>query len=73
MKEQQYVLEWSHASNNFHIQPLADSLAWAQKCFIDNRANNWTTLMIGDRRAVDNFADHHRQKLGDRVKAVRHA
>lgn len=70
MKTEQYVLEWSKSNNGFHIQSLADSLAWAQKCFLDDRANNWTILMVGEKDAVHKMADNQRQKLGDRVRAT---
>lgn len=67
MKSDQWVLEWSKANNGFHIQSLADSLAWAQKCFLDDRANQWAILMVGDKDAVHAMADNQRSKLVNRA------
>lgn len=69
MKTEQWVLEWSKVSNGFHIQSLADSLAWAQKCFLEDRTNSWIILMVADKDAVHKMAATHRPRLADRVKA----
>ena len=57
-------------NNGFHIQTLADSLAYAQKCFIDDRANQWTILMVGDKQDMHKMADNHRARLAGRVKRL---
>jgi len=67
MKQEQYVLEWSKANNGFHIQTLADALAWAQKCFLDDRPNQWAILMVGEKDAVHKMADNQRVKLAKRI------
>jgi hypothetical protein len=67
MKQEQFVLEWSKANNGFHIQSLADSLAWAQKCFLDDRPNQWVILMVGDKDTVHKMADNQRPKLAKRT------
>jgi len=67
-QEKQYVLEWSKESNSFHIQPLADSLAWSQKCFLADRANTWATLMVGCKEAVHTMAGNQRPRLYERVQ-----
>lgn len=66
MKTEQYVLEWNHASNSFHIQPLADSLAWAQKCFMEDRENVWPVIMVGSKDAVHSLANSQRPRLVER-------
>lgn len=68
MKQELWVLEWSKSTNGFHIQTLADSLAWSQKCFLDDRASNWTILMVGEKDVVHKMADNQRAKLAERVK-----
>lgn len=70
MKTEQYVLEWSKANNGFHIQTLADALAWSQRCFLNNHPNNWSVIMVGDKDAVHKMAETHRAKLTERAKAA---
>jgi len=71
MKQELWVLEWSKHSNNFHIQELSDSLAWAQMCFVENKPNLWSILMVGTHDAVSAMADTHRHRLQER--GVKHA
>lgn len=66
MKQELWVLEWSKHSNNFHIQTLARSLAWAQMCFLENKQNLWSVLMVGTQEAVQAMADNSRSKLRER-------
>ena len=66
MSEQQYVLEWSKEINSLHIQPLSDSLAWAQKCFMEDRANVWPVIMVGSKEAVHALANSQRPRLVQR-------
>jgi hypothetical protein len=66
MKQDQWVLEWSKHSNNFHVQHLHESLAWAQMCFLENKQNLWSIIMVGSREVVDSMADSSRSKLRDR-------
>jgi len=70
MKTEQHVLEWSKLQNCFHIQSLADSLAWAQKCFLEDRTNGWIVLMVADADAVHKMAATHRPRLAERTKVT---
>lgn len=60
----QYVLEWSHKTNNFHIQPLEQHLSTNQERFIDNqRTAEWAIIFMGTHDAVTEMADHWRDRL----------
>ena len=60
----QYVLEWSHKTNNFHIQPLEQLLERNQDRFIDNtEPPNWAVLFMGSLDAVTEMSDHWRVRL----------
>jgi hypothetical protein len=59
-----YVLEWSQSTNNFHIQPLPNLLAFNQSAFLDNKkVPDYMVLMVGEKQAVDEMADHWRHYL----------
>ena len=63
----QYVLEWSHKTNNFHIQPIEHTLTRNQERFIDNRpCNDYAVIFVGEFDAVTEMADHWRSRLVDR-------
>ncbi len=62
-----YVLEWSKKSNVFHIQPLESLLATNQTAFIyDKSTPDYIVLMVGDKQAVHEMADHWRDRLKQR-------
>lgn len=64
-----YVLEWSQSTNNFHIQPLDSLLAHNQQRFIDDKPlNDYVVLMVGEKDAVHDMADHWRARLDSRSK-----
>lgn len=59
-----YVLEWSKKTNNFHIQPLSSLLAHNQTAFVDNKpVPDYVVLMVGEKGAVHEMADHWRDRL----------
>jgi hypothetical protein len=63
----QYVLEWSQKTNNFHIQPLANLLAHNQTAFVDNKpVPDYIVLMVSDKDAVHAMADSWRTRLVER-------
>jgi hypothetical protein len=60
----QYVLEWSHKTNNLHIQPLESHLAKNQEAFIDNQQTpEWKVIFFGTLDAVQEMADHWRDRI----------
>ena len=66
-----YVLEWSNKTNNFHIQPLSNLLAYNQTAFIDGKqTSDYIVLMVGEKDAVHEMADHWRDRLEKRKKPV---
>jgi hypothetical protein len=67
-----YVLEWSRKSNSFHIQPLENTLAGNQKCFMNNTSHDYIVLMVGDQDECDRMADSWRSRLQSREEN-RHA
>jgi hypothetical protein len=62
----QYVLEWSRKTNNFHVQPLSDALAMAQKAFLTNSTNDYRIVMVGTQDVCLTMAENNRAKLLDR-------
>lgn len=68
MSDKQYVLEWSKKANCFHIQPIENTLASNQKCFIEERSHDYLILMVGNHDAVCDMADSWRDRLIDRIK-----
>lgn len=67
----QYVVEWSHSSNNLHVQRLETTLAGNQKRFLlDKPLNDYHILFVGELDACSQFADHIRGRLHDREKAA---
>lgn len=66
----QYVLEWSKKSNGFHTQPIENTLANNQKCFMEDRSHDYIILMVGTLDACCAMADNHRDRLKDRSKSV---
>ena len=66
MKTTQYVLEWSHKTNNFHVQPLADALAAAQKALLENSPIDYRIVMVGTQDVCLKMANSHRDKLRER-------
>ncbi len=73
MKTTQYVLEWSHKTNNFHVQPLADALAAAQKALLANSPIDYRIVMVGTQDACLSMAENHRAKLREREPFKLHA
>ena len=74
MKKTQYVLEWSHKTNSFHVQPLANLLAHNQQRFMDNAPlSDYATLMVGTHEACTEMADHWRDRLREREPFKLHA
>lgn len=70
---QQYALEWSQSTNNFHLQPLANLLAMNQEAFISNKPpKDFVVLMVGEKDAVERMADHWRIRIAERDR-VRNA
>ena len=66
-----YVLEWSQKTNNFHIQPLDNLLAMNQEAFIDNKPlPDYVVIMVGEKDAVHEMADHWRSRLEVRSRAI---
>ena len=60
----QYILEWSQMTNNFHIQPLESHLAKNQEAFIDNvRPLAWFVIFVGTLDSVTEMADHWRDRV----------
>ena len=60
----QYVLEWSHTTNNFNIQPLESHLVKNQKAFIYNaKPLEWFVIFVGTLDAVTEMADHWRNRI----------
>lgn len=67
MKTKKYVLEWSKQTNTFHVQPLSSLLATNQTAFINNKSTpDYIVLMVGDKQAVHEMADHWRDRLKQR-------
>ena len=63
----QYALEWSHSTNNFHIQPVANLCAMNQQAFIDDKPlRDYAVLMVGTLDAVSQMADHWRERIKER-------
>jgi hypothetical protein len=62
----QFVLEWNKGGNIFNVQPLEKSLAWSQQCFMEDRLNFWTVLMVGTYDVVTTMADFHQHRLESR-------
>ena len=73
MKTTQYVLEWSHKTNNFHVQPLADALAAAQMALITNSPIDYRIIMVGTQDVCLTMAQSHRDKLREREPFNLHA
>ena len=69
MKTTQYVLEWSHKTNNFHVKPLADALAAAQRDFLANIPIGYRIIMVGTQDACLAMAENNRDKLTERKTA----
>lgn len=67
MTNEQWVLEWSRKTNNFHIQKLADALAQVQHSFVMNSANDYKIIMVGPKEVCHQMADTHRHRLSGRV------
>lgn len=66
----QYVLEWSKKSNSFHVQPIETTLANNQECFLKDVSHDWIVLMVGTYDVVSSMANHHRERLIERVVPV---
>lgn len=66
MKTEQYALEWSRKTNNFHVQPLVNALASAQLAFMENGGNDYRIIMVGTQDACLAMADNNRDKLTER-------
>ena len=63
----QYALEWSHSTNNFHIQPVSDLCALNQRSFIDDKpVRDYVILMVGTLEVVSNMAEHWRERIKER-------
>ena len=63
----QYVLEWSQKTNNFHIQPLENLLAYNQTAFVDNKPTpDYIVLFVGTKDAVHTMSDSWRNRLFER-------
>lgn len=73
MKTTQYVLEWSHKTNNFHVQPLADALAAAQKALLTNSPIDYRIVMVGTQDVCLTMAQNNRDKLREREPFKLHA
>ena len=70
MKDQ-YVLEWSQKTNNFHIQPLSNLLAHNQSAFIyDKKVPDYIVIFAGTKDAVHEMADHWRSRIQKREKPM---
>lgn len=67
----QYVLEWSRKSNGFHIQPIENSLAGNQQCFLNNTSHDYIVLMIGTLEVVATMAENWRERLKSRRERLR--
>jgi hypothetical protein len=68
MKTEQYVLEWSRKTNNFHVQPLVHSLASAQRAFLKNSSNDYHIIMVGTQDACLAMAENNLDKLNERKR-----
>ena len=65
----QWVLEWSQSTNNFHIQPLEYTLAGNQERFLaDVAPNDYHVIFVGEKDACHRMADNNRQKIHERDK-----
>lgn len=62
----QYVLEWSKKQNSFHIQPIENTLAKNQECFVGDTSHDYIVLMIGSHDVITQMAEHHRDRLKER-------
>ena len=63
MANDQWVLEWSKKTKNFHAQPLSFALASAQKSMINNDGNDYKIIMVGTKDVCEEMADNHRHRL----------
>lgn len=68
-----YVLEWHHASNNFHVQPLARALDSNRYAFAENRAAAYIAIGLGTHDEMTALADELRPVMRAReVASSRH-
>jgi len=70
MKTEQYALEWSRKTNNFHVQPLVYALASAQRAFLKNICNDYCIIMVGTQDACLAMAENNRDKLNERKRTI---
>lgn len=68
LDSEQWVLEWSHGSNNLHIQPLARLLGLNQSRFIVNARppGDYVLLAVGTHSEVSRAADNIRAQIIER-------
>jgi len=68
MKTEQYALEWSRKTNNFHVQTLAHAFASAQRAFLKNSSNDYHIIMVGTQDACLAMAENNLDKLNERQR-----
>lgn len=69
-KEELWVLEWHHESNNIHIQPVSRMVGMNRTRFAINApaAGRYAPIFIGTRKQVEAEADRIRPTLVKREK-----